>query len=226
MDGKLDLERIGSVIKSAEPDLVLLQEVDRVTRRTGGIDQCQRLGELTGLHAYFGDAMDYQGGSYGLAILSRWRVISSRVHPLPADPGVEPRILFEAALQPGEGAPEITVFGTHLDAKRDPEQRMKQAKRIRELLPPSTASRPMILAGDLNATPESEVSKVFLEGWIDSAHGSQMLTSPANSPRSRIDYILYRPPERWRVIEVRVLEEAVASDPRPVLAVLELLPSK
>ena len=48
-------------------------------------------------------------------------------------------------------------------------------------------------------------------------------TSPVVNPRRQIDYVLYRPGNRWRVVEVRVLDEAVASDHRPVLAVLEVV---
>mgnify|MGYP000435192757 CR=1 FL=1 len=40
----------------------------------------------------------------------------------------------------------------------------------------------------------------------------------------QIDFILVRPAERWKAIEVRVLDEAVASDHRAIFAVLEILP--
>src|SRR5687768_6315860 len=68
-DRRFDLERLAAVIKSVNPDLVGLQEVDEKTARSNGVDQAARLGELTGMHAIFGKAMDYQGGAYGLAIL-------------------------------------------------------------------------------------------------------------------------------------------------------------
>jgi endonuclease/exonuclease/phosphatase family metal-dependent hydrolase len=43
-----------------------------------------------------------------------------------------------------------------------------------------------------------------------------------NQPTKQIDFILFRPTERWRVVEVRVLDEAVASDHRAIFAVLEV----
>jgi endonuclease/exonuclease/phosphatase family metal-dependent hydrolase len=46
------------------------------------------------------------------------------------------------------------------------------------------------------------------------------LTSPSGVPRSQIDYILYRPLKSFRVMEALVIDEKVASDHRPVLAVL------
>src|SRR5688500_5929836 len=71
-DRQLNLERLADVIKSVNPDLVGLQEVDQKTARSKGVDQAARLAELTGLRAIFGKAMEYQGGGYGLAVLSRW----------------------------------------------------------------------------------------------------------------------------------------------------------
>src|SRR5215213_773903 len=67
-DGKVDLERIAKVITVAAPDLVAVQEVDRKTRRTNGVDQAAELGRLTRMHVEFGKAIDYQGGAYGLAV--------------------------------------------------------------------------------------------------------------------------------------------------------------
>jgi hypothetical protein len=49
-------------------------------------------------------------------------------------------------------------------------------------------------------------------------------TIPVGEPKRQIDFILYRPAPRWKVMETRVLEEAVASDHRAVFCVLELLP--
>src|SRR5687767_4395118 len=88
-DGKLDLERIAKVITAARPDLVAVQEVDRKARRTKGVDQAAELGRLTGLHVEFGKAIDFQGGEYGLAVLSRFPIKAAKVHPLPGKAGQE-----------------------------------------------------------------------------------------------------------------------------------------
>lgn len=223
-DRKFDLERLAAVIKAANPDLVGLQEVDEKTQRSSGVDQVARLGELTALRPLFGKAMDYQGGAYGLAILSHWPVIESRTHPLPAGPGVEPRAVLEARVRIGKAPTEITFLVTHLDHRADPAQRMNQAAKLREIFPPRANGPSALLVGDLNAAPESEVLKALLTDWTDSAAGQQFATSPATAPRTKIDYILYRPASRWRVIETRALDEAIASDHRPVLTVFELRP--
>ena len=48
-------------------------------------------------------------------------------------------------------------------------------------------------------------------------------TVPVAKPVRQIDYILVRPKNRWKVIETRVLDEAVASDHRAIFAVIELV---
>jgi endonuclease/exonuclease/phosphatase family metal-dependent hydrolase len=220
-DGKLDLERIAKVIQSTKPDLVALQEVDQSTRRSGGVDQVARLGELTGLHTAYGRAMDFQGGGYGVAMLSRWPLQNPRVHSLPSPEGVEPRVVLDVIVPIANNGSKIRFLVTHVDHKRDPVHRSLQVARIRELFPVDGSEvTPAILAGDLNAAPHSDVMKALLNDWTDSAAGQMFLTSPASSPRVKIDYVLFRP-STWRVVETRALQEPLASDHLPVLAVFE-----
>jgi len=221
VDGVFDLERLARIILSVEPDLVALQEVDRATTRSSGVDQVTELGRLTGLQAAFGKAMDFADGGYGNAVLSRWPLLEIENHILPAGEGHEPRVALAVRVGIGESGREILFIGTHLDHTRDPTDRMAQAGRINELLLPD-AGLPMILAGDLNAIPESEAMSVLLEAWTDAAVNDPEPTSPSDDPGRRIDYVLYRPANDWRVVEVRVVEEKVASDHRPLLAVLQL----
>ena len=71
MDGRFDLPRLAGIMTSADPDLIALQEVDQGTERAGGVDQVAELGRLTGMRPVFGKAMDFQGGAYGVGVLSR-----------------------------------------------------------------------------------------------------------------------------------------------------------
>ena len=76
MDGKLDLQRIGKIIKKVNPDIVALQEVELKTKKTGNIDQAKVLAKATGLNYAFGPAINFAGGKYGNAILSRYPIKS------------------------------------------------------------------------------------------------------------------------------------------------------
>jgi endonuclease/exonuclease/phosphatase family metal-dependent hydrolase len=80
----------------------------------------------------------------------------------------------------------------------------------------------MILAGDLNATPDSEPLMRLRENWQIAGDEELLPTIPVGRPARQIDYVLCRPAVRWNEIETRVLEEAQASDHRPIAAVLEL----
>ena len=83
---------------------------------------------------------------------------------------------------------------------------------------------PYILTGDLNATPSSAPLKLLEEkGWVIENAGKDLPTVPSISPRKQIDYILVRPERSWRIIDVSVIEEGMASDHSPILMTLELI---
>lgn len=219
LKGDFDFDRIAAVIKSVNPDLVALQEVDFFTNRVGKIDLATELGIRTGLAPLFGAAMPYDGGAYGEGILSKFSILSSTNHALSAQPGKEPRAALEinVILKSGD---TIRFVGTHLDHTGEPD-RIVQAQELNHLL--VRDQRPAILAGDLNATPDSESMAILFKQWTKSFSEDQP-TIPSTDPRVKIDYILYRPVSRWRVLETRVIDERVASDHLPILTVLELLP--
>jgi len=218
-DGKLDLERIARVIAAAEPDVVALQEVDKKTNRTGGVDQPAELARLTKLQFAFGPNIRFGGGEYGNATLSKFEITRSENHRLPSIDQGEQRGVLEVELKlPGE-IPALLFFNTHLDARGPDEERIASAHAINKLLKPR-ADRLAILAGDLNAVAESETLKLLTAEWSKSS-GDTLPTIPSVRPRRQIDFILFRPASAWRGVECRVLEEAVASDHRPILAVLE-----
>jgi len=218
MDGKIDLPRIAQVIKKAKPDLVALQEVDNKTTRAKGVDQAAELGRLTGMHVTFGKAMDYAGGQYGEAILSRYLLANIKVHELPFVKGCEPRAALAATIRVAADGPEILFVGTHLE-HANKEVRLSQARALSDII--EKDSPPAILAGDLNAVPDSPPIKSLLEHWTDATADRPEPTFPSDKPRVKIDYVLFRPAGAWRVVEKQVVDEPVASDHRPVLVVLE-----
>jgi endonuclease/exonuclease/phosphatase family metal-dependent hydrolase len=221
-DGKLDLERIAQIIREQPADLVALQEVDVKTSRSGGVDQAAELGQLTGMHAVFGKAMDYSGGAYGQAILSRWPIKVHAVHQLPQRAGREPRIILVARIDNPNG--NFHFASTHLDHEI-PEVRVEQAEAINRILIRKERRLPVILAGDFNAVPESDPMKALFKSWMDTAGDAAAPTIPARSPRRRIDYILAAPQDEgvWKTVRSEVLNEPIASDHRPVKAILELV---
>jgi endonuclease/exonuclease/phosphatase family metal-dependent hydrolase len=218
IDGKLDLERLAKVMNAEKPDLVALQEVDQNTKRNGGVDQTAEFAKLTKMHGKFGKAIDFQGGEYGQAILSKFPIADFKVHKLANEDGREQRIAVAAEVRLGESGPTIMFVSTHLDHQRD-DLRQKQVAELDELF--SKHKHPVILAGDLNATPESKPLAILAKNWKSGNTGKPLLTIPVGKPARQIDYVMHRAADRLRVLEARVLDEAVASDHRALLVVLE-----
>lgn len=223
IDGRLDLERIARIIQQSEADVVALQEVDQTTTRTGKVDQPAELARLTGLHVVFGGNIQFQGGHYGNAVLSRHAIVRHENHKLPRHNNGEQRGLLEVEIElPGKTP--LLFLATHLDHRGDDSERIASV----ELINKRVAERPAqlaLLAGDLNDGPKSNTLKKLAGSWT-SASSEPIPTFPANKPTGQIDFILFRPAERWRVVETRVLPEDKASDHRPILTVLERVPEK
>ena len=215
-DEKLDLQRIAHLIRSLDPDLVALQEVDNRTERTGRRDQAAELGRMTGMAWAFGSFMDYQGGEYGMAVLSALPFADSTNHRLPEGP--EPRSSLAIRVQLPGDAGDLVFAGIHF--YRTAEERMAQARRLLEVLEPEKG--PVILAGDFNSTPDSEVMGFIGETFVIPDKGDDHFTFRSDRPDREIDFIVARPAERFTVVESRVIDEPVASDHRPLLLVVEV----
>jgi len=219
-NGNSNLDAVAGIINSLEPDLVALQEVDNKTTRAQGLDLTAELSKRTGMEGVFGKAMDYAGGGYGEAVLSRHPMLDTKNNLLPHTPEAEPRAALEVHIQlPARR--KLVFVGTHLDHLRDQKNRIMQASRIKELY--EDYDLPIILAGDLNAVPGSDPINLLSQEWSYVGQANPKPTFPSVRPRMKIDYIMYKPKYRWRVIEIRVIDEKVASDHCPVFAVLELL---
>jgi endonuclease/exonuclease/phosphatase family metal-dependent hydrolase len=223
VDRKVDLPRIAEVIKSVKPDLVALQEVDSGVRRTEGIDEPQELAKLTGMKVVFGNNIRYQGGDYGNAVLSKLPIKRHKNHPLPSFYEGEQRGVLEVKVETNVLGQTVLFFATHLDYRPADGERLASVKFINDLVT-SRKARPALLAGDLNATPDSTALRGFKKLWT-SVNEEDLPTFPVEKPTRQIDFILFHPAERWKAVETRVLDEAVASDHRAIFAVLELVPA-
>ena len=217
-DGRIDLPRLARVIGELEPDLVALQEVDVGTKRCGGVDQAAELGRLTKLSYAFGKAMDFDGGAYGVAVLSRFKIVTSVSHALPAASGHEPRVALETTIATPDGA-SLRFICTHLDHTRGTEVRMSQAAKLNELFGQPTTER-IILAGDLNARPTADEMQLLFQDWRPASLKSPAPTYPSRQPRLQIDYVLLHKSSAWRVPQTRVADQPIASDHAPLIAEL------
>lgn len=205
-----DLEAIAEVIRLEEPDLVGLQEVDVDADRSGNVDQPHTLSQLTGMASVFRSALSFgSGGYYGLALLSRFPILSASKLELTSVG--EQRILLTAEILTDHGT--LNVANTHLGLGAD---RTDQASEIVAAL---AGREYVILMGDMNAEPSAPEMQTlvaaFADVWLQGGVGDGY-TIPVDVPARRIDYILIGPD--WpSAIEAHV-PSTTASDHLPVVA--------
>lgn len=220
MDKKLDLPRIAGVINAQHPDLVGLQEVDRGVQRTQGIDEIAELAKLTRMDYAFAFNLHYQGGQYGVAILSR-SPIRATDHRLFQNTREAERRGFIRA--------EVRVHGrlvnfvtTHLDYQYD-DGRLFESQQLLSAL--KDVKGPLIIVGDFNDIPAGRAYQLmryqFGDAWIESRGTEEGLSYPADKPAKRIDYIFFRSTDRVRTKSAWIIN-TLASDHLPVVADLEI----
>ncbi len=215
MDLKTDYNRIANVINSLMPDVVAVQEVDKTTNRSKGVDVLEELASLTGMHGSFGAAIDYEGGLYGVGILSKEQPISCRSIPLPGREEARTILVAEFA--------EYVVACTHWSLTK--EDRIASVAIVNELAVPY--SKPVFMVGDFNMEPESEEFLLLSESW-KVLNNLKNNTFPANNPERCIDYVfVYSATEQnIKLLQNSVLNEPMASDHRPLFVDIELLWAK
>jgi endonuclease/exonuclease/phosphatase family metal-dependent hydrolase len=225
-----NLRRVADVVKAANADIVLFQEVDKGTRRSGNVDQPAEYSKRTGYHVAFGRSLTYDGGEYGIALLSRWPIRrDTAIHLVVTPPqersggSYEPRVAHRAIVAAPSG--DIVVLNTHIDASTDDRYRKQEARDIIAIVSDIKASgaKRVLVGGDFNSTPESEVqvglrANGFNDAWLRCGRG-EGLSYPADSSRKRIDYLFLIAGAECAAAEVINTQ---ASDHRPVLFTLRL----
>lgn len=221
VDRKLDLDRIARVMEDVKPDIVALQEVDQGVSRSKREDQPAELARLTDMKVVFGDNISVGGGKYGNAILSRFPIVEHRNHRLPNVDNGEQRGVLQATIRIPDCPQPLILLATHLDHRPNDRERFESAQAINALA--ARLGNPLaLLAGDLNDTIDSRTLNEFEKHWTRT-NDKPLPTVPVGKPDRQIDFVLFRPADRWKVVEMTVLPEAIASDPRAVLAIIELL---
>ena len=215
------LQQIGLLIKQYQPDFVALQEVDQNTRRSNCPHQNNRdfiteLAYYSGMQGLFGPTIEFSGGYYGIGLLTRHQFVD--VHniklPHPVD-RMEQRGLLEGTFILADG--DTVMFAcTHLEAF-DSVSRAAQVPFILDHF--ADSAHPVILAGDLNASPDDPVIGLLTNQWLDCTSGD--FTFSVKDPREKIDYILARPKQAWRTLDSQVIPVEL-SDHYPVIATLVL----
>ena len=197
MDLVVDYDRTATVIAQQQPDVIALQELDSMTGRSGHQDQLDELALRTGYHPVFGAAIEFDGGQYGVGILSHETPVSTKRIPLP---GEEPRVLLVVELE------DYVIACTHLDLPLIVEEAERWEK-------------PFILAGDWNDEPGSELLEAMTQHFT--VLSGNDATYPADEPTACIDYVAAFN-GRAEAIGSHVIDEPEASDHRPLVVWVRL----
>ena len=212
-----DQTALARVIRSAEPDVVCVQEAPRFLRWRS---RCARLARTSGLVVVGGGrpaAANLILSTLAVDVVRTADVLFSK------DRGLHQRGTAVAVLRIG-GAP-FAVAGTHLDLAAEP--RLRHVGELQAALeahrPPDV---PAMICGDLNCRPGSlpwaALTERFQDAFAVAGVGSAF-TSSSRNPHQTIDGIFVD--RRITVRSARVLEQPdveIASDHRPLLAELEL----
>ncbi|MCD8182012.1 MAG: endonuclease/exonuclease/phosphatase family protein [Bacteroides sp.] len=147
MDDKRDYQRIADVILQASPDVVALLELDSVIQRNGGVFALEKLRECTGMHGIYASAIPYQGGSYGIGLLSKEAPLNHKIVPMPGRE--EKRTMIIAEFK------GYVFCATHQSLT--PEDQLLSIPILREAL--KGIRKPVFIAGDMNPCRQKSLSK-------------------------------------------------------------------
>lgn len=205
MDGIHNIQRIANVIINEAPDVVAVQELDSMTTRSGQKYVLGELSERTQMYATYAPAISFQGGKYGIGILSKETPLTIRTYPLPGRE--EARMLLVAEFK------NYFFACTHLSLTE--EDRLASLDIIKNSV--GKSEKPYFLAGDLNDKPDSKFIQALQQDFQVLTHIKKP-TFPAPEPTETIDYIAAwkHSSNDFANLSAQVLEEPVASDHRPL----------
>lgn len=223
LEGTLDVARAGRVVAAQKPRFAGIQEVDMKTKRVNGLDSCAELAKATGMHATFAKGIDYQGGEYGVAFLSREKPLSVRRIPLP---GKEPRVLLLCEFE------DCWAGTMHLDLAK--ECRIKSIDIIEKVVKELSAKKAVFLMGDWNANPASTelgMIRKFMQVVscedVATFHGTKLSEAERVNANHCIDFIAVDSAHaaRYKASDARVVEDRKTSDHAPIRVTVERIKS-
>ncbi|MET0212525.1 MAG: endonuclease/exonuclease/phosphatase family protein [Vicinamibacterales bacterium] len=179
------VDMLAAEIRAMQVDVLALQEVDVRTRRGGFVDEPVELATALGLNYVFAASIKWDEGHYGLAVLSRWPLVSVERHRLNSTPEAEPRIVLDVTVC-AAGRP-LHLLNTHAD--RRTASRALGFADLRQIVK-SRFGRGILVLGDLNEYPDAP----GVRGLIDGGFVDLSADSPPTVGTGRVDYLLADPP--------------------------------
>jgi endonuclease/exonuclease/phosphatase family metal-dependent hydrolase len=214
-------ERIVEVVLELGADILCLQEVINAPGVQANLNQAQEIERaLPGYHSAFGVTRHYRGGTYGNLTLSRFPIVSRRLHDL-SRPRREPRGVFQTEIELAAGAP-IHVFNVHLGTGHM--ERRFQARKLlnAEVLSQPGLRGPRLVLGDFNEWTHGLTTRLLrsqFQGLGPRDADRFPRTFPGLLPLLSLDHCYYEPPLRLVDTKLWRSRKAIfASDHLPLIA--------
>lgn len=197
-------DELAAAIKEYDPDFVALQEVDVKTKRKmaehqNGIDMLTEIADKSEMFGYYGKAINFTGGFYGIGILSKYPCEKMECTKLVNPDNTEQRVFLDGLFEV-DSVHKVYFISTHLDVKAET-TRLLQAEQILDHI--SNKEYPVILGGDFNAKPGSVTIDFVSKRMADFTNTDY--TFPAEAPKVKIDFLWGFPKYYYQVKETFVV---------------------
>lgn len=182
------LPKLTAFIRSQDPDIVGLIEVDTGSIRSRMVNHAEKIALDLGMTTSF--ETKYGENSFnmllpivrkqGNAFLAAERVHGERFHYF--DTGIK-RLIIELEMD------TFSVFLVHLSLKY--RHRHLQLRHLHDLI--EATDKPVIVAGDFNTFWGQDEIYLFMKAsGLQSANRERLPTYPSRSPRKELDFVLYQ----------------------------------
>jgi endonuclease/exonuclease/phosphatase family metal-dependent hydrolase len=176
------LTDIAARLSTLDADVISLQEVDRGVPRSGSVDQTAELGKALGYYSIFGKAIDFDGGAFGIAVLSRFPIDAAEQLSLTNAGVSENRTALEVNVCT-EGRC-FRVVNHHADCIASAAE-TNVLDVLREIRPAIGSG--MIFEGDFNQQPSSRGPRSAIDDGLDDL--VERFQEAPSFGSERIDYI-------------------------------------
>ena len=182
------LPEITAFIKSTDPDIVGLIEVDSGSIRSRMINQAEKIANELGMNSSYETKYGEKSinqllpiiRKQGNAFLAAPRVHGETFHYF--DTGIK-RLIIELEME------TFAIFLVHLSLKY--RHRHLQLRKLYDLV--VATEKPVIVAGDFNTFwGENEIYLFMRAAGLKSANTQSLPSYPSRSPRKELDFILYQ----------------------------------
>ncbi len=219
LDGRTRPDRILSVLKAMDADVIALQEVVSNVGKTPEENQSEYFAKSLGMYYCIGENRKHKGGIYGNTTLSRFPIINHKNHDISVH-GRERRGVLRADIEFDESL--VHVFNVHLGTAFL--ERRSQVKTIltSAVLLDENLEAARILLGDFNEWTRGLASKMLSARMLSAdvkAYLKRRKTYPGFFPFLHLDHVYFDPPLKLqRLSLVRNRTSLLASDHLPLIA--------